>query len=174
MSRLIRDRVVRLLDRAEGYLMLDLPARALEILQSRDDWPGLQFEAALLTGESLRALGRFREAIKPLERAAGLRPDDIAVAICLGWCYKRTHRLAQAIDAVERASRKHPGEPLLHYNLACYWSLAGNVAKALERLSTALELDPSFRARIDEESDFDSLRSDPRFEVLVLGTARPT
>jgi tetratricopeptide (TPR) repeat protein len=75
----------------------------------------------------LRSLKRYREALKPLEVAAALRPAEIRVAIALGWCYKRTHRLAQAIDALERACRHNPDAPgLLHYNLACYWSLAGN------------------------------------------------
>ena len=33
--------------------------------------------------------------------------------------------------------REHPDNALLHYNLACYWSLAGNNAKALDELSLA-------------------------------------
>ncbi len=169
MARIIRDRIVRQLDEAEGYLMLGLPQRALEILESRTEWPGMTFESSFLTGEALRSLGRIREALRPLERAAALRPDDVAVAISLGWCYKRTHRLAQAIDALERASREHPEEPLLHYNLACYWSLAGNPAKSLEELSAALTLDPDLRERIVEEPDFDGLRGHPEFERIASG-----
>ena len=86
----------------------------------------MQFEACLLKGEALRSLERYREAIQPLEMAASLRPGDTGVALALGWCYKRTNRLAQAIDALDRARRHNPENPLLHYNLACYWSLAGN------------------------------------------------
>lgn len=171
MSRLIRDRTVRQLDEAEGYLMLGLPRRALEILQSRPDWPTMQFEASLLTGEALRALERYREAIRPLETAAALRPGDLGVALALGWCYKRTHRLAQAIDALERATRDHPDEALLHYNLACYWSLAHTPSKALDELTLALELEPGLRDLIPDESDFDSLRGNPDFERLTVGPA---
>jgi tetratricopeptide (TPR) repeat protein len=172
MGRLIRDRIIRQLDQAEGYLMLGLPRRALEILQSRADWATMQFEASSLTGEALRALERYREALKPLEVAAGLRPGDIGVAIALGWCYKRTHRLAQAIDALERAVRSNPAESLLHYNLACYWSLADNAAKALDELALALHLDPHLRTLIADESDFDGLRGDPEFERLTVGPSR--
>jgi Flp pilus assembly protein TadD len=171
MTRIIRDRIIRLLDQAEGYLMLGLAERALEILQSRPDWATMQFEASLLTGEALRALGRFREALKPLEMAAALRPGDAGVAIPLGWCYKRTHRLAQAIDALERAAKEHPEEPLLHYNLACYWSLAHNPTKAIAELAVALALEPELRELIAEESDFDPLRGNPEFERLTLGPA---
>src|ERR1700749_5153288 len=100
MSQIIVDRIKRQLASAEGYLALNLPERALEILQSRAEWATMQFEASFLTGETLRELGRFREALKPLEGAAALRPGDVGVAIPLGWCYKRTHRLAQAIDSL--------------------------------------------------------------------------
>jgi tetratricopeptide (TPR) repeat protein len=172
MGRLIRDRIIRQLDEAEGYLMLGLPRRALEILEGRADWATMQFEASSLTGEALRALERYREALKPLEVAAALRPGDIGVAIALGWCYKRTHRLAQAIDALERAVRSNPAEPLLHYNLACYWSLADNAAKALDELALALDLDPHLRSLIADESDFDGLRGDPEFERLTVGPSR--
>lgn len=171
MSRISRDRVRRLLDEAEGYLMLDLPRRSLQILSSRPDWSTMQFEASFLKGESLRCLDRFREALKPLEVAASLRPGDTRVALALGWCYKRTNRLAQAIDSLERALRENSEQPLLHYNLACYWSLAGNSPKALDALAAALDLDPELRSLIAEEQDFDQLRGNPEFDRLVMGSA---
>jgi tetratricopeptide (TPR) repeat protein len=172
MSRIIRDRIKRQLDEAEGYLMLDLPGRALSILERRSDWATMQFEASYLMGEALRSLERYREALKPLEVAAALRPAEVGVAIALGWCYKRTHRLAQAIDALERAVRHNPDPPgVLHYNLACYWSLAGNAAKALDELAVALDLEPELRNLIAVESDFDQLRGNPDFERLTVGPA---
>ena len=171
MSRVIRDKIQRQLDAAIGYLMLDLPLRSLEILESRTDWATMQFEASFFTGEALRSLERYKEALKPLENAAKLKPNDIGVAFSLGWCYKRTHRLAQAIDALERAARLHPDVPLLRYNLACYWSLAGQSAKALEELAEALRLDPDLRRSIPTETDFDPLRNDPAFLELTAGPA---
>lgn len=171
MPRLAHDRVVRKLLAAEGYLELSLPERALQILQSQTDWTPMQFEASYLTGEALRSLERYREALKPLEVAAALRPGDVGVAIALGWCYKRTNRLAQAIDALHRAERENPHEPLLHYNLACYWSLAGNRSKALDELTLALDLEPKLRSLIPNESDFNSLRGQPEFERLAVDPA---
>ena len=113
----------------------------------------------------------IRDALKPLEVAASLRPGDVGVAIALGWCYKRTHRLAQAIDALGRAARQNPDVALLHYNLSCYWSLAGNPAKSLLKLADALELDPDLRALIPNESDFDALRGNPDFDRLAADPA---
>jgi tetratricopeptide (TPR) repeat protein len=174
MSGTSNDQIRKELDEAEGYLMLDLPQRALQILDSRLDWLNMQFEASFLKGDALRGLKHFREALRPLEVAAALRPGDTRVALALGWCYKRTNRLAQAIDSLDRALREHPDEPLLHYNLACYWSLAGNGAKALDELSSALGLDPELRSLIAGESDFSQLRGNPDFERLVMGRAPQT
>ncbi len=174
MATRLNDRTVRRLSEAEGYLLLDMPQRALEILQSRPDWATMRFEASFLIGEALRQIGKFREALVSLERAAALKPGHVGVAIALGWCYKRTHKLAQAIDALDRAALQEPDEPLLHYNLACYWSLAGHAARALQSLSIALDLDPQLRSRIAEEPDFDALRDHPGFAQVAHGPVAPS
>jgi tetratricopeptide (TPR) repeat protein len=131
----------------------------------------MQYEASFRTGEALRRLERYAEAVRPLEVALALRPADAEVAVALGWCYKRTHKLAQAIDALERACKANPLEHLLHYNLACYWSLAGNWGKALDELAIAFDLDPDLRTLVPTEPDFDPLRGNPRFEHLMVGPA---
>ncbi|WP_165250783.1 TPR end-of-group domain-containing protein [Paludisphaera soli] len=169
MSTTTPTRIRRQLDEAEGYLMLEMPQYALRILESRAEWPLMTFEANFLKGEALRCLHRHREALACLEAAALLRPEDVAVAVAQGWCYKRTNRLAEAVDALERASRQEPENPLIHYNLACYWSLAANAAKALEELATALRLRPEMRRMIADEADFDYLRGDSAFQRLVQG-----
>jgi tetratricopeptide (TPR) repeat protein len=174
MSRINGDQIRKKLDEAEGYLMLDLARRALEILESQQDWLTMQFEASLLKGEALRSLNRYRDALRPLEVAAALRPGDSRVALALGWCFKRTNRLAQAIDSLERALREHPDDALLHYNLACYWSLAANGPKALDELAMALDLDPDLRTLIIGETDLDGLRGNPEFERLISGRTPQT
>lgn len=167
MSRTTGDRIRRKLHQAEGYLELDLPGHSLEILDSGTEWPGLQFEACLIKGEALRRLDRHRDAIQPLEIAANLRPGDSRVALALGWCYKRTNRLAQAIDALDRARTHDPENALLHYNLACYWSLAGQADRALDALNTAIELEGELKRLIADEPDFQRLRGNPDFDRLV-------
>ena len=111
-------------------------------------------------------MDRFKEAIAPLQQAAVLAPGNLHVWLALGWCYKRTGRINMAIRSLERILDSDPTEALVHYNLACYWSLAGDKHRAMQYLSRSLTIDPEYCRLIDEEHDFDPLRSDPDFRAL--------
>lgn len=157
----------RRLAEAEGYLTLGMAAKALSILNSRANWSSMPYEANLLAGLAHRELQDYQSAIVYLEKAARFQPSDPDVALALGWCYKRTNRLAQAIDSLTKAVLANKNEPLLHYNLACYWSLAGNATNAIEHLQKALRLNSSMVNLIEHETDFDAIRTDPVFQALV-------
>jgi Flp pilus assembly protein TadD len=162
-----RIRARQLERQAEGYLELGLPEQAVATLlrlRQGGPWSG---HALYLYGEALRSLERYGEAITPLCQAAHLAPGNIHIWVALGWCYKRTGRMDLAIDALRQACNTEPDEALVHYNLACYLSLAGKKEESLARLAQALSLDPHYRALIDEEPDFDPIRSDPGFQALV-------
>jgi tetratricopeptide (TPR) repeat protein len=159
--------LVRAIEEAEGYTELGMLEHALRSLQRRGSIVHGDGRACYLLGESLRELSRYEEALLPLERSAALLPDDIHVLLALGWCYKRTGQLAKAIDVLERAVKVDPSEGILHYNLACYWSLARNRTLALRYLSRSLEIDCNFRDIIQDEADFNALRNDPEFIAIT-------
>jgi tetratricopeptide (TPR) repeat protein len=137
-----RNRILlrRTIEEAEGYIELGMSEHALRSLQRRGALVHGNGRACYLMGETLRELSRYEEALLPLERSAALVPDDIHVLLALAWCYKRTGQLAKAIESLERAIQVDPSEGVLHYNLACYWSLARNRTLALKFLSQALEI----------------------------------
>jgi tetratricopeptide (TPR) repeat protein len=96
-----------------------------------------------------------------------LESENIAVRLALGWCYKRTKRLDLAIESLEEALAIDSSQAILHYNLACYWSLAGNVKLAVAYLAQSFELDSNYRDRVHEERDFDAIRRHPQFLALT-------
>lgn len=167
MPSLERLSLRRVVTEAEGYLELGMPEHALRTLQRRGSLVHGDARGSYLLGESLRLLRRYREAVLPLERSLALIPDDIHVCLALGWCLKRIDRLDDAIAALELALEYEPNEAILHYNLACYWSLARNRRRALQHLAHALEIDGNCRDLIPDEADFDPLRNDPLFQSLV-------
>ncbi len=170
MSSHDRIRRQQLVVQAEGYLELGMPRHALDALVRYGDPETLSDHALYLQGESLRALGQFREALEPLSRAAQGSPDDLHIWLALGWCHKRIGRLDLAIESLEEALSLEPNDALIHYNLACYWSLANNKRKALGYLSRAFDLKDQYRALVANEPDFDAIRSDPAFQSLVRVT----
>ncbi len=179
-DRLYRQQVLR---EAEGYIELLLLAearyglpqelrdriaqRALRLLRRTRFVGRMLSRALLLEGQALRLLGRYREAVGPLVRSSELDAQNLHVWLALGWCYKRLGRLDLAIEALEQAMPVANDEAIVHYNLACYWSLAGNRALALRYLSQALSLDPRYRDLIEEEPDFNPIRHDPEFQSIV-------
>lgn len=157
----------RWLTAAEGYLELDLPAQAIGSLTRLGDRAGWESHAHYLHGEALRSLERYEEAIHSFQKAQRDMPELIELYVSLAWCHKRTGRLDLAIETLEEALEVDATEALLYYNLACYWCLAGHKARVLRFLGKAFYLDGSYRDLVEDESDFDPMRSDPDFIELT-------
>ena len=183
MAGVERIRRQQILREAEGYLdLIDLfgdqwvlPETIRRRLAERSlvalDRLANQFvegpQALLLRGLALRAAERFAEAIEVLRSAAVAEPSRIEVWLALGWCYKRSARLDLAIESLEQALAVDSRQGIVHYNLACYWSLAGQVSQALRYLSQAVAIESGFRRLTDREPDFDPIRDDPGFQSLT-------
>jgi uncharacterized Ntn-hydrolase superfamily protein len=76
-------------------------------------------------------------------------------------------RYAEGMALLRDAVASHGDDAVLLYDLACFESLAGETEEALRHLARSVELDPGLRPGAAADSDFDALRSDPRFESLV-------
>lgn len=165
-------RMKRRMDAAQGYLMLDLPDRALRELDEIVHTDKATCECHLLRGEALRAKSDHHAALDAFRKALEVRPDNLSALMGMAWCFKRIDRLDQSIEAMQRAYESHKEVPVVLYNLACYYSLAGEKEPALSWLGRALRMDRSFTKLVPKETDFDSLRDDPDFLHLLELTAK--
>ena len=77
------------------------------------------------------------------------------------------HDWAGAKADFERALQIDLDDTSAMYNLACCYGLQGQADAAIEWLAQAIAGDEQFRARACTDSDFDAIRSDPRFAALV-------
>jgi Flp pilus assembly protein TadD len=157
----------RLLEAARGYLTLEMPDHALRELRRLDSSDDVLFDVCQLKGESLRQKNEHDEALSVFSRALEERPDDLTTLMGMAWCYKRTDQLPNAISTMEQAYQSNPKEPIVLYNLSCYFCLAGDKAQALSWLGRALRLEPTLRELISDECDFDPLRNDPDFQFVI-------
>ena len=77
-------------------------------------------------------------------------------------------RYADALDAVRRGLEQVPDNPGLHYNYACFATLAGEAGdETFGHLRRSVELFPAFRTQARRDDDFAAVRDDPRFEEAL-------
>lgn len=141
--------------------------RALDVLDRLGTRHGSRARVLFLRGQALLTMERYGDALAPLNAAAECDPDDVRIWLALGWCYKRTGRLDLAIQSLEEALATDPDRAIVHYNLACYWSLANNPKLSVAYLSSAFELDDDYRDHVHDEDDFDTIRCHPDFMALT-------
>jgi quercetin dioxygenase-like cupin family protein len=72
-----------------------------------------------------------------------------------------------ALAILEDGLRVNPDDAVLHYGVACAQALGGHTEEALASLARAIELRPDAREWARNDSDFDSLSEDQRFNSLI-------
>ena len=160
-------RRVKLLAASEGYTALGMYTHALDSLDKIQNVEGAIFEVNFRRGDVLRHMERHDEALASFHRAFDENPVSVDLLMAMAWCYKRTNQLPRAITSMEQAYQIAPKEAVILYNLSCYWALAGNKTQSLSWLGRALRMDKALRQLIDDETDFDPLRHDPDFQMIV-------
>jgi len=115
--------------------------------------------------------------IPPYPAAGTARPDAARRAAAKVWNDQgltayRARQYARAVELFTLALLEHPGHVVARYNLACNLHLAGRTADALAQLTELARADCGACRRqlltAGADADFASLRSDPRFQALLL------
>jgi tetratricopeptide (TPR) repeat protein len=176
---LTEERVKRYLTEVHGYLELasidddsgmcapDLLDIAQARLDALADSPFEETEIAFAQGSIYRERHTYGKAVPFFCKVLESEPGHPAATIGLGWCLKRTGRLAEAIAPYVESLQSHPKMAILHYNLACYLSLLGRTAESLTALEQAFKIDEDFRKLAKTESDFDPISTLPEFQRLI-------
>ncbi len=85
----------------------------------------------------------------------------------LGNAYTATGMYEKGLKVDLKLSRLRPEDPLVHYNLACSFSLMGKLNESLESLEKAVDLGYDDLMYLENDSDLDSLRDDENYKVLI-------
>jgi hypothetical protein len=109
--------------------------------------------------------------------AVGGTPDEAYQALDWGeaWTFHSDsmraygeQRYADAVEAVRAGLQREPDHPGLHYNYACFATLAGDTSdETFGHLRRSVELLPRFREQARTDDDFAAVRDDPRFEQAL-------
>jgi serine/threonine protein kinase/Tfp pilus assembly protein PilF len=135
------------------------------------------FQAPMLLGQTYFSMDRKLEgeavrqrALRIIEKHLELHPDD-ARALYLGAAgLFQVGQRERALEWARRALSVDPDDPMVLYNVACSYALLGLTEEAIGCLEKVMAQSSSgslHKVWAEQDSDLDSLRSDPRFQALL-------
>ncbi|MEP6662104.1 MAG: hypothetical protein ABJC04_00445 [Verrucomicrobiota bacterium] len=92
--------------------------------------------------------------------------DYVEALQILGDAYTRRGKFSDGLNVDEQLSRLRPDDFLVHYNLACSYSLMEDFERASRALERALELGYRDFKWIAKDPDLKKLRGDSRYQRI--------
>lgn len=138
-----------LLGNANNYLkQYEASIEAYEqALKIDPDYPDAQQNLALTYRDAGKyygqEMGNTQQAIKYLEQANTLLPNDAEVLRLLGIAYGISQQPQQAVEILEKAATVAPNNASILYNLGAAYSSIGNTEQAANLIAKAKEIDPT-------------------------------
>lgn len=101
------------------------------------------------------------------EGALANTPNHIGTLRQLGHAYTQRGDYEKGLSVDRRLAILCPHDRVVHYNLACSFSLTGRLDEALDALRRAVELGYRDFEHAAKDPDLAYLRADPRYEAFV-------
>jgi tetratricopeptide (TPR) repeat protein len=124
------------------------------------------FTAYYQLGRALLLQGRYTEAIETFRYSLTLNPQYSSPHIGLGQVYLAQGKYDQALAELKLAERTGIS-PVMVVQRASVYAVKGDKEKALSELTRALDAGYRDFAYLDSSPYLASLRSDPRYQVLM-------
>lgn len=130
--------VAHLNDR-EPIKALEYFEQALELDPKTEDIPSIYS----YMGVCLKEVGRYREALRVLEKAENRDKDRTDIYNLMGFCYFKLKENKKAIECFRSVLRLNPGSAIDYANIASNYRDMGDREQAVRYYQLALELDPA-------------------------------
>jgi len=138
---------------AIGYLALGLLVEASDELEAIEGPDRLSPEVMRVRCDLYMMAKDWELLLAVARELTRSRPSDEKGWIHAGIALRKLNRVAEARAVLLEAEAIHGACAFLHYDLACYASLLGDIAEARRRLSVACKLDGQRRETSLDEPD---------------------
>ena len=137
-----------------------------------------------IDGEAVEAPAGSLVLVQPTAKRKATANDDGTTVLAIGGTPGKAYEpapeeAAEAFAAYNKGDyetaaakqlvvvEKRPSDGVAYFNAACFEARAGKADEAIEHLKRALELNERIKELIRTDEDLDSIREDPRFDVLT-------
>jgi len=132
------------------------------------------YQALMLMQGPLKGLGRHEDAVAALRRGLQvvekhleLNPDDARALYLGGGALVQMGERERGLEWAKRAYAIDPEDSGVLYNVACVYAFLGRTDDAIACLEKSVRNGFGHREWLENDSDLDSLRGDPRFKALL-------
>jgi TolB-like protein/Flp pilus assembly protein TadD len=141
-----------------------------EAIEIREDYSAAFFAAQAIEASEKpdEARSAYTRALAVAEKHMELNPDDPRAATMRAVSLARLERRSEALRWADHALAVDPDDCSVRYNLACLFSVMGELDRSLECLDEAVRGGFGNRDWLERDPDLDAVRADPRF-LQTLG-----
>jgi adenylate cyclase len=132
------------------------------------------FQVPMFLAMAYASLGQKQEemrvrlgALGTLERHLKLNPHDTRAIYFAAQNLYRIGEKDKAVAMAEQAMKQGMNEPVVLYNVACFYTGMGDRERAMDLLEQAVDQGWGDRAWMENDSDLVALHDEPRFQALL-------
>jgi len=136
----------------------------------------MEADRYLSDGIEYASRGRLSDAITAYKKAIEINPSSANAYQYLGYALLRRSQimpglypsdLKDSVSALEKAVLLDPNHIWAHYNLSLAYLTAGKKEMAMDNIRRVIQLDPSFRGVISNDTQFNAFKDLSEFRNLI-------
>ena len=151
--RTVKPEINALLEAADGYLFLNLPAEALDELNGIPEEESHEPPIILATCRVLIYLKRWHDAEETAKIGCSKFPEEDELIVQRAFVLNQLDRVNEASRVILSAPTWLQKTGIIHYNLACYEARFGNLEIAKRCLDVACQLNEAMKKKAHADPD---------------------